>query len=132
MHDCNFRFRTTEILMCLFVVFNKCFLTTRTSLRPFCGSVDTLHKHIIIVSIIIIIIININIIIIRPETLSADLRSNNDNNNNNNLTWKPLEQNFRFKVHFTTLTKFRSETPYDVKTLHAKYFQNQNRGFPII
>ena len=138
---------------CFFVAFvpdhNKCFLTTRTPVRPFCGSVDTLYKHIIIVSVIIIIIItittintitnihtnittNITTITIRPEILSEDLRSNNDNNNNNNLTRKSLEQDFPFKVHITTLTKFRSETPYDVKTLHAKYFQNQNCGFPII
>ena len=37
-----------------------------------------------------------------------------------------------FKVHITPLTKFCSETPYGVKTLHAKYFQNRNCGFPII
>ena len=36
------------------------------------------------------------------------------------------------KVHVTPLTKFRPETPYGVKTLHAKYFQNRNCGFPII
>ena len=36
------------------------------------------------------------------------------------------------KVHITPLTKFRPETPYEVKTLHAKYFQNRNCGFPII
>ena len=35
------------------------------------------------------------------------------------------------KVHITPLTKFRPETPYGVKTLHAKYFQNRNCGFPI-
>ena len=37
-----------------------------------------------------------------------------------------------FKVHITPLTKFRPETPYGVKTLHAKYFQSRNCGFPII
>ena len=36
------------------------------------------------------------------------------------------------KVHITPLTKFRPDTPYGVKTLHAKYFQNRNCGFPII
>ena len=36
------------------------------------------------------------------------------------------------KVHITPLTKFRPETPYGVKRLHAKYFQNRNCGFPII
>ena len=36
------------------------------------------------------------------------------------------------KVHITPLTKFRPETPYGVKTLHVKYFQNRNCGFPII
>ena len=72
---------------------------------------------------IINIIINIIIIIIRPEILSEDLRSNDDNNNNNNLTWIPLEQNLPFKVHITTLMKFRLETPYDVKC----YMQNISR-----
>ena len=38
----------------------------------------------------------------------------------------------RLKVHITPLTKFRPETPYGVKTLHAKYFQNRNCGLPII
>ena len=64
--------------------------------------------------LLLLLIINI-IIIIRPEILSDDLRSNDDDNNNNNLTRKPLEQNFPFKVHITTLTKFRLETLYDVK-----------------
>ena len=36
------------------------------------------------------------------------------------------------KVHITPLTKFRPETPYGVKMLDAKYFQNRNCGFPII
>ena len=36
------------------------------------------------------------------------------------------------KVHIIPLTKFRPETPYGVKRLHAKYFQNRNCGFPII
>ena len=38
----------------------------------------------------------------------------------------------KFKVHITPLMKFRPETPYEVKTLHAKYFQNRNCGLPII
>ena len=36
------------------------------------------------------------------------------------------------KVHVTPLTKYRPETPYRVKTLYAKYFQNCNCDFPII
>ena len=81
----------------------------------------------IIINIIIIIIIII-IIVIRPKILSEHLRSNDDNNNNNNLTRKPLEQNFPFKVHITTLTKFRPETPYDVKC----YMQNISKIGMII
>ena len=36
------------------------------------------------------------------------------------------------KVHIPPLTKFRPETPYGVKTSHAKNFQNRNCGFPTI
>ena len=43
-----------------------------------------------------------------------------------------LMQALQVKVHITPLTKFRPETPYGVKTLHAKYFQNRNCGFPTI
>ena len=42
------------------------------------------------------------------------------------------ERAWLVKVHITPLTKFRPETPYGVKTLYAKYFQNRNCGFPII
>ena len=34
------------------------------------------------------------------------------------------------KVHIPPLTKFRPQTPYGVKTSHAKNFQNRNCGFP--
>ena len=42
------------------------------------------------------------------------------------VSLQPCKVNDNLKVHITPLTKFRPETPYGVKTLHAKYFQNQN------
>ena len=50
----------------------------------------------------------------------------------NEFTIKILKKLDDIKVHTTPTTKFRPETPYRVKTLHAKYFQNRNCGFAII
>ena len=54
----------------------------------------------------------------------------NVKNMNMNLGNKVGE--YAFKVDITPLTKFGPDTPYGLKTLHAKYFQNRNSGFPMI